>query len=95
MTSLHEGYRNFQSTLVCPPLPPPLSSHFFLSGCYEGIRLSDGQRGWFPAANVMEITNEHVRRRNLRERYRVMQAATMVASTKGNTLHKDPKIKDV
>ncbi|XP_031707301.1 ephexin-1 [Anarrhichthys ocellatus] len=56
-------------------------------GCCEGIRLSDGQKGWFPAANVVEITNEHVRRRNLRERYRVMQAATMVASSKANTLH--------
>ncbi|XP_036968534.1 rho guanine nucleotide exchange factor 15 [Acanthopagrus latus] len=52
-------------------------------GCYEGIRLSDGQKGWFPIANVIEITNEHVRRRNLRERYRVMQAASMVS--KGNT----------
>ncbi|XP_037334931.2 rho guanine nucleotide exchange factor 15 [Pungitius pungitius] len=56
-------------------------------GCYEGIRLSDGQKGWFPAANVMEITNEHVRRRNLRERYRVMQAASVVASNKANTSH--------
>lgn len=45
-------------------------------GWYEGIRLSDGQKGWFPVANVVEITNEHVRRRNLRERYRVMQAAS-------------------
>ncbi|XP_068443952.1 ephexin-1 [Clinocottus analis] len=55
-------------------------------GCYEGIRLSDGQKGWFPAANVIEITNEHVRRRNLRERYRVMQVASLVASSKANTL---------
>lgn len=49
-------------------------------GWYEGNRLSDGQKGWFPIANVIEITNEHVRRRNLRERYRVIQAASMVAS---------------
>ncbi|KAM3590948.1 uncharacterized protein V6R79_019317 [Siganus canaliculatus] len=54
-------------------------------GFYEGIRLSDGQKGWFPVANVLEITNEHVRRRNLRERYRVMQAASLV--TKANTVH--------
>ncbi|KAL7869478.1 hypothetical protein AOLI_G00134660 [Acnodon oligacanthus] len=47
-------------------------------GWYEGIRLSDGQKGWFPVANVLEITNEHVRRRNLRERYRVMRAASAV-----------------
>ncbi|XP_053321159.1 rho guanine nucleotide exchange factor 15-like [Spea bombifrons] len=44
-------------------------------GWYEGIRLSDGKKGWFPASRVLEITNEHVRRRNLRERYRVLQAA--------------------
>ncbi|XP_050980556.1 rho guanine nucleotide exchange factor 15 isoform X1 [Labeo rohita] len=53
-------------------------------GWYEGIRLSDGQKGWFPEANVLEITNEHVRRRNLRERYRVIQAAGIV--TKNRTL---------
>lgn len=50
-------------------------------GWCEGIRLSDGQKGWFPEANVLEITNEHVRRRNLRERYRVIQAAGIVAKT--------------
>ncbi|XP_056156288.1 rho guanine nucleotide exchange factor 15 isoform X2 [Lampris incognitus] len=49
-------------------------------GWYEGIRLSDGQKGWFPVVNVLEITNEHVRRRNLRERYRVMQAAATAAN---------------
>ncbi|XP_038140858.1 rho guanine nucleotide exchange factor 15 [Cyprinodon tularosa] len=43
-------------------------------GWYEGIRLSDGQKGWFPTANVIEITNEHVRRRNIKERYRLAQA---------------------
>ncbi|XP_039517281.1 ephexin-1 isoform X2 [Pimephales promelas] len=51
-------------------------------GWYEGIRLADGQKGWFPVANVLEITNEHVRRRNLRERYRVIQAAGVVAKTR-------------
>ncbi|KAI3376398.1 hypothetical protein L3Q82_016879 [Scortum barcoo] len=56
-------------------------------GLYEGIRLSDGQKGWFPVGNVIEITNEHVRRRNLRERYRVMQAASMVTSSKANTIN--------
>lgn len=76
------------SPFVCspPPLPnlPPLRL-LALTGFYEGIRLSDGQKGWFPVGNVIEITNEHVRRRNLRERYRVMQAACMV--TKNNTIH--------
>ncbi|KAM4536520.1 rho guanine nucleotide exchange factor 5 isoform 1-T2 [Odontesthes bonariensis] len=51
-------------------------------GWYEGNRLSDGQKGWFPITNVIEITNEHVRRRNLRERYRVMEAARLVANGK-------------
>ncbi|XP_030017701.1 rho guanine nucleotide exchange factor 15 isoform X2 [Sphaeramia orbicularis] len=56
-------------------------------GWYEGIRLHDGQKGWFPICNVIEITNEHVRRRNLRERYRVMQAASVVANSKSRTLN--------
>ncbi|XP_063305843.1 rho guanine nucleotide exchange factor 15-like [Pelobates fuscus] len=47
-------------------------------GWYEGIRLSDGKKGWFPASYAQEITNEHVRRRNLRERYRVLQAARQI-----------------
>ncbi|KAM4749431.1 uncharacterized protein WCC33_006899 [Rhinophrynus dorsalis] len=47
-------------------------------GWYEGIRLSDGKKGWFPALYVQEITNEHVRRRNLRERHRVLQAARQI-----------------
>ncbi|XP_028284941.1 rho guanine nucleotide exchange factor 15 isoform X2 [Parambassis ranga] len=55
-------------------------------GWYEGNRLSDGQKGWFPVANVIEITNEHVRRRNLRERYRVIQAACMVANSKNRII---------
>ncbi|XP_034020651.1 rho guanine nucleotide exchange factor 15 [Thalassophryne amazonica] len=55
-------------------------------GWYEGFRLSDGQKGWFPVANVLEITNEHVRRRNLRERYRVMQAASMISITRNRTM---------
>ena len=60
---------------LSPSLPPPPSP-----GWYEGSRLSDGQKGWFPVSSVVEITNEHVRRRNLRERYRVMQAASQVAN---------------
>ncbi|XP_051918051.1 rho guanine nucleotide exchange factor 15 isoform X2 [Hippocampus zosterae] len=51
-------------------------------GWYEGIRLSDGQKGWFPVGNIIEITNEHVRRRNLKERYRVIQAASQVTTVK-------------
>ncbi|KAG7324811.1 hypothetical protein KOW79_011127 [Hemibagrus wyckioides] len=55
-------------------------------GWYEGIRLSDGQKGWFPVRNVLEITSEHMRRRNLRERYRVIQAASaMTNKTRTNS----------
>ncbi|XP_028839814.1 ephexin-1 [Denticeps clupeoides] len=50
-------------------------------GWYEGIRLADGLKGWFPKANVMDITNEHHRRRNLREQYRILQAASRAAKT--------------
>lgn len=56
-------------------------------GMYQGIRLSDGQKGWFPADNVIEITNEHVRRRNLRERYRVMAAATNFTNSRSRTVN--------
>lgn len=58
----------------------PLTSLF--PGWYEGSRLSDGQKGWFPVANVIEITNEHVRRRNLLERYRVSQAASFLSKAR-------------
>ncbi|XP_066483071.1 rho guanine nucleotide exchange factor 15 [Tiliqua scincoides] len=51
-------------------------------GWYEGVRLSDSKKGWFPSRYVQEITNEHVRRRNLRERYRVLQAARQLQLTR-------------
>uniref|UniRef100_W5KPQ6 SH3 domain-containing protein n=1 Tax=Astyanax mexicanus TaxID=7994 RepID=W5KPQ6_ASTMX len=43
-------------------------------GWYEGMRLSDRARGWFPQESVVEVTNEHQRRRNLREQYRINMA---------------------
>ncbi|XP_069805849.1 ephexin-1-like [Dendropsophus ebraccatus] len=54
-------------------------------GWYEGIRLCDGKKGWFPSRYVQEITNEHVRRRNLRERYRVLQAARQIMTGPADT----------
>ncbi|XP_068603170.1 rho guanine nucleotide exchange factor 19 [Brachionichthys hirsutus] len=36
-------------------------------GWVEGIRLSDGERGWFPKIYVEEITSRSARLRNLRE----------------------------
>ncbi|XP_036789258.1 rho guanine nucleotide exchange factor 15 isoform X2 [Oncorhynchus mykiss] len=47
-------------------------------GWNKGMRLSDGEKGWFPSKSVVEITNEHRRRRNLREQYRITQAAAKV-----------------
>uniref|UniRef100_A0A8D0HUX8 Rho guanine nucleotide exchange factor 15 n=1 Tax=Sphenodon punctatus TaxID=8508 RepID=A0A8D0HUX8_SPHPU len=60
--------------LILLPSPVP--------GWYEGVRLADGRKGWFPSRYVQEITNEHVRRRNLRERYRLLQAARQLQLTR-------------
>ncbi|KAJ8401275.1 hypothetical protein AAFF_G00385060 [Aldrovandia affinis] len=43
-------------------------------GWVEGIRLSDGERGWFPKTYVEEITSRSARLRNLRENSRIMCA---------------------
>uniref|UniRef100_A0A3Q2PFI8 Rho guanine nucleotide exchange factor 19 n=1 Tax=Fundulus heteroclitus TaxID=8078 RepID=A0A3Q2PFI8_FUNHE len=40
-------------------------------GWVEGIRLSDGERGWFPKTYVEEITSRSARIRNLRENIRI------------------------
>lgn len=44
-------------------------------GWYEGERLRDGARGWFPASHTVELVNLHVRSRNLRLRYRLLMAS--------------------
>ncbi|XP_077551485.1 ephexin isoform X3 [Haemaphysalis longicornis] len=44
-------------------------------GWYEGERLRDGARGWFPASHTVELVNLHVRSRNLRMRYRLLMAS--------------------
>uniref|UniRef100_A0A8C4NJ78 Uncharacterized protein n=1 Tax=Eptatretus burgeri TaxID=7764 RepID=A0A8C4NJ78_EPTBU len=49
-------------------------------GWMQGMRLSDGEQGWFPKSYVEEITNHHVRARNLRERFRVMCVAQRLQS---------------
>ncbi|XP_041118816.1 uncharacterized protein LOC121322681 isoform X2 [Polyodon spathula] len=49
-------------------------------GWLEGRRLGDGERGWFPRCFVKEISNEHVQRRNLRQRHRVLQTANKLVS---------------
>ncbi|XP_028911387.1 rho guanine nucleotide exchange factor 15 [Ornithorhynchus anatinus] len=44
-------------------------------GWLEGVRPSDGRRGRFPAQSVREVPGEHVRRRHLRQRQLLLQAA--------------------
>lgn len=46
-----------------------------IPGWYHGERLCDGTLGWFPANHTEEILNEHVRARNLRQRYRLLAAS--------------------
>lgn len=43
----------------------------FSPGWVEGIRLSDGERGWFPKTYIEEITSRSARLRNLRENIRI------------------------
>ncbi|XP_032643479.1 rho guanine nucleotide exchange factor 19 isoform X1 [Chelonoidis abingdonii] len=43
-------------------------------GWLEGIRLSDGERGWVPQGHVEEITSRGARLRNLRENDRLKRA---------------------
>ncbi|XP_022245411.1 ephexin-1-like isoform X1 [Limulus polyphemus] len=41
-------------------------------GWYEGERIRDGTRGWFPSKYVVEVISSHIRARNLRQRYRLL-----------------------
>ncbi|BFZ23248.1 hypothetical protein BsWGS_26286 [Bradybaena similaris] len=50
-------------------------------GWYEGERIRDGEKGWFPASHTEEINNSHVRARNLRLRYRLMRASQEYSQT--------------
>lgn len=43
-------------------------------GWLEGMRLSDGERGWFPVQQVKFISNSEVRAQNLKEAHRVKTA---------------------
>lgn len=51
-------------------------------GWYEGERIRDGERGWFPADHTEEINNSHVRARNLRLRYRLIIASQEYSNVK-------------
>ncbi|XP_051778686.1 uncharacterized protein LOC114646568 isoform X2 [Erpetoichthys calabaricus] len=54
-------------------------------GWLEGRRLVDGERGWFPHSYVKEITNEHVQRRHLRQRYHVLQTASKLLNLRNSS----------
>ncbi|KAF4527013.1 hypothetical protein B566_EDAN001560 [Ephemera danica] len=41
-------------------------------GWYQGERIRDGERGWFPGNYCREVLSSHVRARNLRQRYRLL-----------------------
>ena len=41
------------------------------TGWYEGEREKDGQRGWFPSTFTQEIGSDHLRMKNLRQKYRL------------------------
>ena len=41
-------------------------------GWYQGERIRDGERGWFPGNYTVEIVSAHVRARNLKQRYRLL-----------------------
>lgn len=43
-------------------------------GWLEGVRLSDGEQGWFPVQQVEFISNSEVRAQNLKEAHRVKTA---------------------
>ncbi len=52
----------------------------YFSGWYEGVRLIDEDQGWFPANHTEEIHSEHTRAKNLMQRYRLLNNATLAWS---------------
>lgn len=54
--------------------PANSSHHPVPAGWLEGMRLSDGERGWFPVQQVEFISNPEVRARNLKEAHRIKTA---------------------
>ncbi|XP_074010735.1 rho guanine nucleotide exchange factor 5 [Numenius arquata] len=47
-------------------------------GWMEGVKLSDRERGWFPAEHVELISSKHARQKNLKEEQRVKNAKQQV-----------------
>ena len=54
---------------------------YFFVGWYEGMRLRDGEQGWFPANHTEEIHSEHARARNLMQRFRLINATKQYMNT--------------
>uniref|UniRef100_A0A8C5UAP6 Rho guanine nucleotide exchange factor 5 n=1 Tax=Malurus cyaneus samueli TaxID=2593467 RepID=A0A8C5UAP6_9PASS len=50
-------------------------------GWMEGVKLSDRERGWFPAEHVETISSKQVRQKNLKEEQRVKNAKQQVFSS--------------
>lgn len=59
----------------------------FPPGWVEGIRLSDGERGWFPKTYVKEITSRSARLRNLRENIRIKCVTQKLKEDHWTSLH--------
>lgn len=71
-----EGTIKIKSLNIFEILKTKIDFHFAHQGWYEGMRLSDGKKGWFPAENTSEVTTDHQRRRNVREKYQISQATS-------------------
>lgn len=48
------------------------------AGMYEGQRIRDGERGWFPASVSRDIDNEHAIAKNRRQLFRMMKFQQVV-----------------
>lgn len=77
---------SLESMKVCFLFACSFSRFWSFVGFLEGRRVQDGQRGWFSTACVVEITNEHVQRRHLRQRYHVLQTATRLLKQRSGVL---------
>lgn len=72
--SVSTNYWSEQYNTCIKHYPLEFSWHFWTSptGWYQGERIRDQERGWFPGSFTVEISSTHVRARNLRQRYRLL-----------------------
>ena len=54
----------------------------FVTGWFQGERIRDGEKGWFPSSVTMEIQSAHVRAKNLRQHYRLMHGLSASSSVR-------------